>query len=196
MTDIIANLGAARTKRPHRHEWVQNWHWHGNLEQRAGVCVTQCVRCNAIKDQAKSRRGKSSSRLGKDTERRIEKRYGPTKVGEFGDAIDLLGRDFKWQSKSTRAAMPRYLDAIETWAPIEARAWITTPMDAMAPLHADLRPLLIRSWVRQGVPARDIVIVRSADWAELHGVECMSELIAMTGEWFLDVHGRDERGGD
>ena len=68
-------------------------------------------------------------------------------------------------------------------------------MAAMESLRQDLRPLLIRSWVRNGVKPVDIIIVRSADWRDLHGEPVpATEYMAMTGAWFLDVHGRDEEG--
>ena len=175
MTDIRAALGAHRAS-------------------------AECEHCGAFvrrrhaRDCPNAKRARSSGRLGKDQERRIEKLYGPTKVGEFNDAIDLLGRDWKWQAKSTRAAMPLYLAAVDAWEPIEARAWMATPIDHMAPLHVELRPLLIRSYVHQGVPVRDVIVVRSTDWAEMHGgPAAVSELMVMSGSYFLDTNGRDER---
>jgi hypothetical protein len=63
----------------------------------------------------------------------------------------------------------------------------------MAALRADRLPLLIRSWVRSGVPVVDVIYVRWEDWANLHGWPCEpDEYIAMTGAHFLDTHGRDE----
>ena len=58
----------------------------------------------------------------------------------------------------------------------------------------ELRPLLIRSFVKAGVKTRDLIIVRSTDWAELHGGPTpMTPLMVMTGGYFLDVNGRDAR---
>lgn len=174
MTDVIANLSAHRATTTCEHCGC----WTGQRHER---------------DCPKAKRARSSGRLGKDQERRIERVYGPTKVGEFGDAIDLLGNWWKWQSKATRAPVPLWA-RIAAWAPIAAHRWITDPIDHMEALFRDLRPLLIRSWVRSGVPTVDLIIVRSTDWAELHGgPAAMSEYMAMTGGFFLDINGRDER---
>ena len=53
-------------------------------------------------------------------------------------------------------------------APLE----ITDPIDHMEPIRRDLRPLLIRSWIRPGVRPVDIIIVRVSDWAEERGCPC------------------------
>jgi len=191
--DILANLGAQRTagaKGRHQHAYdrppspaaLEDGDWR------------KTCRCGRRENTETRRKARSSVRLGKDTERRIERLYGPLKVGERGDAIDLLGHDWKWQSKATRGVMPQRYAAITSWAAIDPARWITVPMDAMEPLHRELRSLLIRSWVRVGIPTRDLIVVRSSDWAELHGGPApASDLMAMTGEWFLEMHGRDER---
>ena len=131
------------------------------------------------------------SRQGHRTPHRA--RHGPRKVGEYGDAIDLIGRTWAWQSKATRAPLPRWVSKLDDWAAIEAHRWITDPIDHMEPIRRDLRPLLIRSWIRPGVRPVDIIIVRVVDWAEEHGCPVpMGEYMAMTGAHFLDCHGRDE----
>jgi hypothetical protein len=161
-----------------------------NPQTRERVCVS----CGKVRDLEGYRKGKSADRLGKEQERRIERVYGPRKVGEFGDAIDLLGRDFMWQSKSTRGLMPGYLylgqNDLLSMRPL---AHVTNPIAAMCRLRSDRMPLLIRSWVRQGVPVTDVVIVRAIDWANLYGpVEGVRDYLAMTGAHFLATHGRDE----
>jgi hypothetical protein len=206
-TDPRANLGAQRLQREtarHRHDWLWNddgdmcpncvtpWKCNGPHEGPRRGWRMECS-CGAVKDATKSRAGRSASRLGKDTERRLEKLYGPTKVGEYGDAIDLIGRTWKWQSKATRDDVPRWVGRLGEWGPIDAHAWITVPIEAMEPLRRDLRPLLVRSWVHVGVRPVDVIIVRANDWAEEHGGPVpLGEFIAMTGRYFLDVNGRDE----
>jgi hypothetical protein len=135
----------------------------------------------------------SSRRLGGDQERRIEKVYGPRKVGQFGDAIDLIGRDFLWQSKASRAAPPVWLSGV---SPEAQRAhipsgWLTC-FTAIDRLRKGKPPLLIRSYVRSGVPTKDWIVVRSADWSDLHGGDWLTPYTVMTGHHFLRVHGRDE----
>jgi len=191
MSDILANLGQQRRQgeqRRHRHVWDQV-----KLDERHRVSHWLC-RCGAIKDEQKARRGKSSRRLGADQERRIEAVYGPTKVGEYGDAIDLLGRDWKWQSKATRADVPVWVEQMAPWQPIAPQAWIETPILAMMSLHRELAPLLIKTWVHVGRRPVDVIIVRSGDWAALHGGPTPPTFyMAMTGAYFLDINGRDER---
>jgi len=157
--------------------------------------VETCRKCQRLKDPWLSRRGKSSRRLGGDQERRIERVYGPRKVGEYGDPVDLIGATFKWQSKSTRSLPPKYLVAIDGIAPVPDPApdWITAPIHAMYGYRDDLVPLLIESYVKPGVRARDWLIVPTFPWERLHG--CYPDFcryVVMTGAYFLDVHGKDE----
>lgn len=186
------NLGtqAAKPRRCYRHRWVLQ-----SDSLLIGAGAMWCPLCGAIRDPAKSRQARSSVRLGKDQERRIEATFGPEKVGEFGDAIDHLGRLWKWQAKASRSAPPLWLASIQAFA-----GRLTLPADwaatftAMEPLRRDLRPLLIRSYVRPGVRTRDWIVVRSSDWAEEHGLPASSApWLVMTGEEFLAVNGRDER---
>jgi hypothetical protein len=163
---------------------------------------------NPNPDPAASRRGRSSDRLGKDQERRIERVYGPRKVGEFGDAVDHLGRDFKWQSKATRQPIPIWLADLAEHSRLPVS--ITDPMRKMEPLGGTRRPLVIRSYVRHGVPTRDYIFVRFRDWWDLHGprpanvairvigpsdgalAERGETFVVMAGSTFLELHGRDE----
>lgn len=179
----------APVRKCRRHEWYT---------EAATVVVngepipprTWCIRCGTHRDDTRSRLGKSSSRLGKDQERRIERVYGPRKVGEYGDAIDLLGRDFAWQSKATRSAMPAWLAAVDE--PLERLppAIVLVSARAMVPILGTRYPLVIQSWVRHGVPTRDRIWVRGEVWSALHGGAWRGWLV-MSGEHFLRVHGSD-----
>lgn len=154
--------------------------------------------CGAQRDLAAPRRGRSADRLGKDQERRIERVYGPRKVGEFGDAIDLLGRVWKWQSKSTRQPPSAWLRDVERPTGHVPPKLITDSERAMRSLRQDLRPLVIQSFVSQGRPATDRIWVRCEDWRGEHGYSCglhpagCWEWLVMPGGWFLDINGRDE----
>lgn len=191
MTDpTLANLGSARLdgeRARHRHRWERRYVFQG--QELADACI-----CGAVQDPAATRRGRSHRRLGLDNERRLERLYGPTKVGEFGDAIDLLGRDFMWQAKASRSAPPLWLAAIDDhrWRSGVPAAWVRA-IEAMARLRSDLAPLLARSHVANGVPTRDWVVVRGTDWIRLHGISDPPPWLVMSGAAFLDVHGRDER---
>lgn len=154
--------------------------------------------CGAVLDPTGTRRGRSSDRLGKDQERRIQKLYGPRKIGQFGDAIDLLGRVWKWQSKATRGQMSAWMRSVDRPIGHTAPAIVTDAEAAMRSLRPDLRPLVIQSFIAHGVPTIDRIWVRCEDWRGEHGYSCglhpdeCWQWMVMDGRWFLDVNGRDE----
>jgi hypothetical protein len=186
----------AKGRRHARHLWVRET-MLGRLDGLLPSGVTagpwMCHICGRLKDEPKSRRGKSSARLGKDQERRIERVYGPVKVGEFGDACDHLGRDWKWQAKATRKDPPAWLAAITapTWRPMVPKS-VLHPMAHMTGIGGTRRPLVIRSYVRHGVATRDWLFVVAADWCALHGGETPPGYLVIPGPDFLAFHGRDE----
>ena len=200
MTDLDEQLAAnpaaqetavsTATVRPHRHRWV-------TARMDSMTIVETCRSCGALKDPERSRRGRSAARLGKDSERRIERVYGPRKVGEYGDSVDHIGRDFVWQSKATRQAPPVWLAAIDrpTWRDYTP-VIIHESMAAMEPLRAARYPLVIQTFVRRDGPkgeqTRDRIWVRGGEWAVLHGGDIRARWLVMSGECFLDIHGRDE----
>lgn len=154
---------------------------------------SECGRCHARLDPTAARRGRSSDRLGKDQERRIERVYGPRKVGEYGDAVDHLGQDFKWQAKATRKEPPKWLAAITepTWLAIVPKS-VLDPMAHMSGIGGMRRPLVIRSYVHQGVPTRDWLFLIWHDWYRLHGGDPHGYgYIVMPGSAFLELHGPD-----
>ena len=206
---IRSNLGQQRlagAKARHRHSWVNIR--ETSLGRLDGTdpepfafetsAWTQCIGCGVRRDDARSKAGKNARSRGNRRELYVQRTYGPVKVGQHGDAIDNLGHSWKWQSKTTRLGsrkeLPLWAAGIEalSWGGIKPYAWITVPMAKMDPLHRDLRPLLIRSWTFP-VGSLDLLIVRSSDWAELHGlpVPAIAEHMAMTGRWFLEVNGLD-----
>lgn len=159
--------------------------------------ITACARCPAIRDEAKARRGKSARRLGGDTERRIEKVYGPVKIGERGDPVDHLGRVWRWQSKATRALPPKWLVAITE--PTLKRALPTTLHAAYAGMtgHYDpRRSLLIRSFVSRGIRARDWLFISPRDFVDEFGprTDLPAGFVVIPGDWWLDHFGKDEGG--
>ena len=150
-------------------------------------------------DPDRSRLGKSARRFGIEQERRIERVYGPRKVGEFGDAIDLIGRDFAWQSKATRAAPPAWLAAITTPVLRLPTSLVVGCALAMMPITGTRHPLVIQSFVRRdgpkGTQTRDWIWVYGAHWWALHAADgdpAPVSWLVMSGAHFLAVHGRDE----
>lgn len=154
-----------------------------------------CGRCGREIDPARARQGKSSRRLGADQERRIERVYGPVKRGEYGDAVDHIGVEFKWQSKATRGAAPLWMAAVTeaTWMDWnKTPRWIRQAIHAMTPIFVELHPLVIRSFVKQGTRTRDYIFVLSRTWEALYGGKHgLPGVYAMTGKHFLEMHGRD-----
>lgn len=149
--------------------------------------------CGAHRDMDAPRRGRSADRLGKDQERRIQRVYGPRKVGQFGDAIDLLGRDFAWQSKATRDAMPVWMASVDEPTLRFPTSIVVTAAAAMEPIRAHRMPLVIQSFVgRTGT--LDRIWVRAADWWRLYGgpEPTPTAWIVMSGAAFLTIHGSDE----
>ena len=181
--DSTPTPNGGSTRKCRRHVWAAD----GRFNQVA------CSRCGAVRDPLAQRRGMSAHRLGGDQERRIERVYGPRKVGEYGDACDHLGRDFKWQSKSTRSLPPKWLAAIRepTWFPIVPK-YILDPMAHMTGIGGARRPLVIRSYVRQGVATRDWLFVAAHSWLTLHGILPPAPgYMVIPGADFLEIHGRD-----
>jgi len=166
-----------------------------------GVAWYGCHRCDAIRDPVRSHRGRSAGRFGKDQERRIERVHGPLKVGEFGDAIDLLGRDFAWQSKASRGRPPVWMSVVTTPVLRLPTALVTGCALAMAPIAGARMPLVIQTFVRRDGPkgerTRDWIWVRAVDWWDLHAedgepVPSTVAWLVMSGDAFLQQHGRDE----
>ena len=190
MTDLPFTLPAPDATRPERQP--AKCRRHDNRTWLPETDEWECQRCGHRAAVAVTRRGRSSDRLGKDQERRIERVYGPRKVGEYGDAVDHLGATMKWQAKSTRSLPPAWT------ARVDGPVWVTAlptsilrPLVAMDALAAHLLPLVIRSYVRQGVPTRDWIFMRAKDWFVWHGGE-QAGYVVMSGQAFLAIHGRDE----
>ena len=132
----------------YRHRWAGSYAETGT--------VWTCRVCGAIRDEAKARRGKSSRRLGHDGERRSERRYGWTKVGEFGGITDLQGTLAVVQQKTSRRPAPPKWRGI--FSALEGRA-------------GGRIPLILLSFVHQGVDTDDYIVIRGRDWLALHGLD-------------------------
>jgi hypothetical protein len=157
-----------------------------------------CQSCGHAGSGLSVRRGKSARRLGGDQERRIERVYGPTKIGERGDPVDHLGRQWKWQSKATRAEVPKWLARITEPTPHDVPAAIANAWNAMAGLYGDRAPVVIRSYVRQGAKTRDWLFIDAHDGVREFGYDTLPYVTGwwvIPGDWWLDHFGRDEQEG-
>lgn len=157
-----------------------------------------CSVCNQPRDQVAARRSRSSVRLGKDVERRLAKRFGWRKVGQFGDAVDLLGQTVKVQSKATRSTPPVWLAAVNGIAGIDgAPDYIEGPMAKMDPLYPGHFPVLALSYVQQGVPTTTYLVVRYEDFVEWWGQTWLPPLpvqpthLVMEGWYWLEMAGTE-----
>ena len=192
----VDDMALERKPKVCRHDWVVNRHWNGGPTSEPPI--VQCVRCNRVRDEVAAKRGKSARRLGGDQERRIEKVYGPVKIGERGDPVDHLGRVWRWQSKATRGLPPKWLAAITepTYRAVVPFA-LERAYDAMAGHYDPRGSVVIRSFVSRGVRARDWLFVDAADGAaELalaHPVGTSTlGFWVIPGDWWLDHFGRDD----
>lgn len=155
--------------------------------------------CGAQRDLEAPRRGRSARRFGIEQERRIERVYGPRKVGEHGDAIDLIGRDLAWQSKATHDAPPDWMAAVTTPVLRRPTALVWSCATAMEPILAGRAPAVIQTFVRRDGPkdqrTRDWVWVPAEWWGAWHGTPApflLGDWVVMSGQAFLVIHGRDE----
>lgn len=145
----VDDMAIERKPRFHRHLWIE---WRD--AQTRELIEVKCKGCGNVRDEQKARRGKSSRRLGHDGERRSEKRYGWRKVGEFGGITDLEGTLAVVQQKTSRRAAP------PKWRGI---------FDALGRRSGGRVPLLLLSFVHQGIASDDYVVMRGSDWLALHG---------------------------
>jgi len=136
-----------------RHEWTRI-PVDDSTGFASGALKDVCRLCGLDANSTARGRGRSSSRLGKDQERRAERTYGWEKIGERGEGTDLRGRFAEVQMKSTRRAVPA------TWQESFRK------LDAT---KEDRVPLLLLSFVRQGVPTQDFILLKGSDWLALHG---------------------------
>ena len=153
--------------------------------------------CGAHRDLEAPRRGRSARRLGGDTERRLERVYGPRKVGEYGDAVDLIGASFVWQSKATRDDPPLWLTVVGGPVVRPAPSLVIRCAAAMLPIANGKAPLVVQTFIRRDGPkdqrTRDWIWVRALDWMHLHGGLCpdVDAWVVMSGDVFLAIHGTD-----
>jgi hypothetical protein len=135
-----------------RHDWVTNRNWNGTLDNTAPP-ITQCVRCNAIRDDAATRRGKNNRSRGNAIERAVGKELGLRRVGQYGGPDDLSGLAFAAQVKSGGAFSERY------WSWLKA-----------VPVTANQTPILVVTDAPgPGHKRRALVVLELSDWRALHG---------------------------
>lgn len=83
-----------------RHEWQKTW----LANQSEPVYI--CVRCPAVRDESRARRGRQSRNYGNRAELSMARTYGGRKVGHAGGPVDVRGKEFSTQVKTHRRLPP------------------------------------------------------------------------------------------
>lgn len=120
---------------------------------RTGVVL--CERCDAVRDLARSRRGKNNRSRGNAIEREVAAKLGLRRVGQYGGADDVRGALFAGQVKSGLS----FPERLWTWL-------------KAVPVDAGQTPILIVTDAPgPGNRRRAVVVVELSDWISLHGPE-------------------------
>lgn len=126
------------TPRRHRHVW------------KGVVCW-----CGAIRNDAKSRRGRQVRNYGNRAELDVARKYGGRKVGHAQGPTDVQGKTRKIQLKTTRRAVPAM--------------WRNEFAKLESERDGRLAILLLR-FVRPGsLGPDDYFVIRAADFIEWYG---------------------------
>lgn len=114
-----------------------------------------CLRCPAVKDEARSRRNKNNGKRGRSDELTVAKLIGGRKVGPLGLPWDVeIPGYLRLQAKKLGA-----------WPSInEVIRWL----DAM-PAGNELRGVTLADTPGAGTPTRRLLIVDLGDFARWHG---------------------------
>lgn len=139
------------TPRKHRHVWFR---FQAASETGPGEEWTGCLRCPAIRDETKARRGKQSRNYGNRAELAVARTYGGTKIGHAGGPVDVRGTDWNTQVKTHRRKPPR--------------EW-TSAFQAMSANRERMPRLLLRFVLGPGIAPDDYFVVRGSDWLLWHG---------------------------
>jgi hypothetical protein len=148
--DIRSRLGAQRVadaKRRHRHRWNRFAVMPG------GPIGSPACACGAIKDEAKSRKGRNSRARGNAFEREVAAKLGLRRVGQYGGKPDAAGDWITVQCKNG-AAFPERL-----WRWLEE-----LPKDAQR-----LRALVISDAPGPGHRRREVIVMDLAEFLAWFG---------------------------
>lgn len=132
-----------RSDRPcRRHEWFPS------VEHDY-----QCIRCGVVRDDTRSRRGKSARRRGNDYERDVAAVLGGVKVGHHGGPVDVQTPLLNVQVK-VRGAFP---------------SWMTDELAKLPRTGGRVPTLVVADTPGQGRRRRVLVVMALDDFRELHG---------------------------
>lgn len=126
--------------------------WIGDTVSTTGEDFARCHYCGVVRDDTRSRRGKSSRDYGNRAELKVARTYGGTKVGHHGGPVDVRGKDWHTQVKTHRRLPPAEWRAV--FAALEA--------------STDRLPRLLLRFVHPGGPT-DYIVVPGKAWLDWFG---------------------------
>jgi hypothetical protein len=141
--------GEPTERKCRRHRWVTL-----TLTPAVLGTVTACIRCEKVKDETMSRRGRTSRSYGNRAELHVARTYGGTKIGQAGGPVDVRGRDWNTQVKTHRRPTPT------EWRKVFAALSASTDR---------LPRLLLRFVGGPGVPPDDYFVVPAKAWLDWFG---------------------------
>jgi hypothetical protein len=112
-----------------------------------------CARCGVVRDDTRSRRGKSARRRGNDYERDVAAALGGVKVGMYGGPVDVQTPLLNVQVK-VRGAFP---------------SWMTDELAKLPRTGGRVPTLVVADTPGQGRRRRALVVMSLDDFRELHG---------------------------
>lgn len=146
-TPATVNVG---TRKCRRHDWVANFNWDGGP---SSTHIMQCVRCNAVRDEATVRRNRNNAKRGKTIQRKRIEALGGMNLPGNKENHDGIGLAFSYESKSGGAFSERY-----------AR-WLA----GIPKMAGQTGVLIVTETPGPGRRARSYVVVDYDEWRDLHG---------------------------
>lgn len=141
------SLTVELSERRHRHKWVTRF---SEVDPHV---VIGCKFCRAVKDEARSLRGKRNRNRGNAIEREVAAQLGLKRVGQFGSPTDVEGDYLVVQVKSGNGFPER------TWK------WL----HAMTANANQTRAVVITDAPGPGHRRRALICLTLEDWVALHG---------------------------
>ncbi|MCC6311382.1 MAG: hypothetical protein IT345_10750 [Trueperaceae bacterium] len=143
---------AATRRKCKRHQYRIDM-YQDDPDSRVLAAREVCRRCGSVRDEERSRRGRTNRQRGNAIEREMGKRLGLARVGQYGGPDDLRGEMFAAQVKSGGAFSERL------WGWLKA-----VPVKA-----GQTAILVVADTPGPGKRRRAMVMLDIDDWVDLHG---------------------------
>jgi hypothetical protein len=136
-----------------RHRWFIDFS-AVNLATEEGLPVTRCRSCGKAKDEAGSRRGRTSRNRGNAYEREVAEKLGGRRVGQYGDSVDVDVPGWIRVQCKNGGAYPALLDR-----------WLRA-----IPVQADLlRAVVVGDAPGPGTRRRSLIVLDLDEFASWYG---------------------------